>query len=100
MPKLVRLYVTNVLIGFALAAVFVALLLGLDIGGLGHLVLETPMGWLGGLMLLAFNGLVFAGAQFGIAVMRLAAEDDAPSGGSRRPLPIPLRAEDGPPRRP
>lgn len=84
MPRLVRLYIRHVLIGFALSAVFVGLLIGLDVAGLRHLVLETNMGWLGGMMLLVFNGSVFAGVQFGIAIMRMAEpEDDAPPGGPR-----------------
>jgi hypothetical protein len=86
MPKLIRLYITSVLIGFALAAAFVVLLLGLDVAGLRHLVLGTEMGWLGGVMLVAFNGIVFAGVQFGIAVMRPAEwEDDDRPGGTRLP---------------
>jgi hypothetical protein len=83
MPKLVRLYITSVAIGFAVAAVFVALLIGLDVARLGHLVLGTEMGWLAGLMLFLFNGLVFAGVQFGIAVMSLADRPEPPAGGRR-----------------
>lgn len=98
MPKLIRLYITSVLIGFALAAAFVVLLLGLDVAGLRHLVLGTEMGWLGGVMLVAFNGIVFAGVQFGIAVMRLAEWDDDPPGGTRlpeaaHPVTVPVRRD-------
>ncbi len=41
------------------------------------------------------NGIVFAGAQFAIAVMRLADRDDRPSGGRRAPRVImqPIRVE-------
>ena len=82
MPKLIRLYIVNVLIGFALAAIFVVLLLTLDIGGLRHLMLEVQGGWLGGVMLVLLNGVVFAGVQFAIAVMRVAeSDDDTPSRG-------------------
>lgn len=84
MPKLIRLYIVNVLIGFALAVVFVALLLSLDVGGLRHLVLETSGGWIGGVMLVMFNGVVFAGVQFAIAVMRMADPEDGPPPGGRR----------------
>ena len=86
MPKLVRLYIAQVLAGFGLSAVFVTLLIGFDVAGLRHLVLETDMGWLGGVMLLVFNGIVFAGVQFGITIMRMAEdeEDDRP-GGMRLP---------------
>ncbi|MCE6951702.1 hypothetical protein LAZ40_14530 [Cereibacter sphaeroides] len=94
MPQLVRLYIVNVLIGFGIAIAFVAALVALDVGGLWHLVLETDMGWLGGLMLVMFNGVVFAGVQFAIAVMRMAdPEDGTPPGGrAKRPL-RPVRAE-------
>lgn len=76
MPKLVRLYIVNVLIGFGLAVAFVALLVWLDVAGLQHLVLETEGGWLGGAMLVMFNGVVFAGVQFAIAVMRMAEPEE------------------------
>lgn len=87
MPKLIRLYIANVLWGFALAAVFVGLLLWLDVAGLRGLILGSGAGWLGGLMLWAFNGIVFAGVQFGVAVMRMAErDDDEPPRGMREPV--------------
>lgn len=89
MPQLIRLYVVNVAIGFALSAVFVALLLALDVAGLRRLVLGTQGGWLGGLMLWFFNGVVFAGVQFAIAVMRLGEDEEAPPAGPRLPAPTP-----------
>lgn len=96
MPKLIRLYVASVLTGFGLAAVFVGLLLGLDVAGLRHLILGTEMGWLGGVMLWAFNGIVFAGVQFGVAVMRMAERDDEPPRGTGLPggvtLPVAVPA--------
>lgn len=92
MPKLVQLYITHVTIGFGLAAVFVALLVGFDIAGLGHLVLASDAGWLAALMLWVSNGIIFAAVQFGIAVMRLAEADDTPRGGLRQGLvPVPVR---------
>ncbi len=99
MPQLVRLYVRSVLTGFALAAVFVGLVLGSGVGGLGGLVLRSDMGWLAVGMLWFFNGIVFAGVQFGIAVMGLAGGG---GGGIRlrrrhaaRPLPQPVAAGKG-----
>lgn len=86
MPKLVRLYITNVAIGFAIAIAFVAMLIWLDVGHLRHLVLETEMGWLAAIMMVMFNGIVFAGVQFAIAVMRMAEKDDGPRGGRRAPV--------------
>ena len=64
LPRLVRVYLRQVVIGFALSAVFVGLLLGL-------------------------NGLIFAGVQFGITIMRMAvSEDKAPRGGRRAPVAV------------
>lgn len=93
MPKLVRLYITNVAIGYGLSAAFVALLVWFDIANLGHLVLETEMGWLAALMMFVSNGVIFAGAQFAIAVMRQAESDEGPRGGTRAPTLIPVRLE-------
>ncbi|MWP36157.1 hypothetical protein GQY15_00905 [Rhodobacter sphaeroides] len=91
MPQLVRLYIVNVLIGFGISVAFVVALVAMDVGGLGHLVLETDMGWLGGLMLVMFNGVVFAGVQFAIAVMRMAdPEDRTPPRGCLRPVRMEL----------
>ena len=89
MPKLIRLYIVNVLIGFAISVLFLGALLALDVAGLRHLVLETPSGWAAGLMLFFANGVVFAGVQFAIAVMNLA-EDDLPRPRGGRHLPLPL----------
>lgn len=96
MPELVRLYIRHVLIGFGLAAAFTALLLWFDVAGLWHLVTHTAEGPLAAGLLVAFNGIVFSGVQFGIAVMRMA--DDTPSGGTPRsavpdlvPVQIPVR---------
>ncbi len=83
MPKLIRVYIIQVLIGFGLAAVFVGLLLWLDVGNLRHLVMASDIGWLAVLMLFIFNGLVFAGVQFSITIMRMA-EDEKPKGGGLR----------------
>lgn len=86
MPKLVRLYITNVAIGFALAIGFVAVLIWMDVAHLRHLVLETEQGWLAAIMMVMFNGVVFAGVQFAIAVMRMAEPPEGPKGG--RPAPV------------
>ncbi len=95
MPKLVRLYVVNVLIGFALALGFVTTLVWLDVANLRHLILETEKGYLAFALLVLSNGIVFAGAQFAIAVMRLADDTDRPSGGRRAPRVTmqPIRVE-------
>lgn len=98
MPQLVQLYIRNALTGAAVAGVFVALLVGFDVAHLRHLVLESPVGWLALLMLYVFNALVFAGVQFGIAVMGMA-EDDRPRGGHPAPELIAIPVERAPRRR-
>ena len=77
MPELVRLYIRECLLGFALAIVFSAGLLVLNVANLGHLVTHVDGGWLAFVLLCLFNGIVFAGVQFGITVMQMAgpAED-------------------------
>lgn len=100
MPKLVRLYIVNVAIGFGLACLFTALLIAFDVAHLRHLVLSTQGGWLAVVMMVVFNTIVFAGVQFAIAVMRLAEPEGGSGGGRRirvlpdlsRPLPAKLAA--------
>lgn len=82
MPALVRLYIVNIAIGFVLACIFTALLIGLDVARLRHLVTASPGGWLAVVMLVVFNTIVFAGVQFAIAVMRMG-ETEGPRGGRR-----------------
>ncbi len=83
MPKLIRLYITQVFIGFGLSAIFVGLLLWANVANLAHLVSTSDMGWLAVLMLFMFNGLVFAGVQFAIMIMRMEQPRTPPSGGKR-----------------
>ena len=92
MPKLVRLYIVNVAIGFAVAGAFVAALLLWDVAGLRHLIFGSPVGWLALVMMVLFNGLVFGGVQFAIAVMQMAEPDDGPRGGRKQLMPIRLVA--------
>ncbi len=86
MPKLVRLYITQVLIGFAVSAVFVGLLLWGNVANLRHLMLGSEAGILALFILWLFNGLVFAGVQFAIRIMSMAEDDDTPKGGRRAPV--------------
>ena len=85
MPKLIRLYITQVAIGFALSAIFVALLLWLNVANLGHLIGSSDMGWLAVVMLFVFNGIVFSGVQFAIAIMRMADDEKPRKPGKRMP---------------
>ena len=94
MPPLVRLYIRQCVIGFALSAVFVGMLFAFDVANLWSLVSNSDVGWIAALMLFFGNGIVFAGVQFGITVMRMGEkEDDGPRGGLRDPIAIPVRAE-------
>ena len=76
MPKLVRLYIQQVLIGFGLSAVFTAILVYFNVANLQRLLLGSSDGLLGLFLIFFFNGLVFAGVQFGIRIMRMGHEDD------------------------
>lgn len=93
MPKLVQLYIRNVLIGFAVAAAFVALLLWLDVMNLWHLISGSDAGVLAVVVLWFAHGIVFAGVQFAWAVMAMAERNDDHRGGtpaldSFHPVPV------------
>jgi len=83
MPKLIALYIRSVAIGFGLSAVFLGLLLWQDLAGLRGLIFGSDMGLVAAAMVFVFQGIIFAGVQFGIAVMMLADKDDTPRGGLR-----------------
>ncbi len=76
MPKLILLYIQQCLLGFAIAALFVAGMLYWNVANLGYLVDRAPGGWLAVFLLWVFNGIVFSGVQFGIAIMRMGRETD------------------------
>ena len=104
MPQLVRVYIRQVLIGFALSALFVAGLLWADVAGLRGLIATTQGGWLALFLLFFFNGLVFAGVQFAIHIMLMAERPPRDGGGRRDALPdgapIPVKARVAGPQRP
>lgn len=102
MPKLVRLYIVQTAIGFAISAAFVAMILYFNVANLWHLVTHTSAGPLAVFLLWLFNGIVFSGVQFGISIFRMAEETGGDDGGKRDALPaaperaavpIPLRAD-------
>jgi hypothetical protein len=86
MPKLIELYICQVIIGFIIAAAFVAGLLWFNVGGLWHLVSNDGAGVIAVAMLWVSNGIVFAGVQFGIRVMMMA--EDRPKRGGGRPIRV------------
>lgn len=93
MPKLVRLYILCVAVGFAISAAFTAALLWLDVAGLGHLVWTSDIGWVAVAMLVVFNGIVFSAVQFAVRVMGMAEAEDTPKGGrgARELVLVPVR---------
>ena len=93
MPKLIRMYIINVAIGFGIAAAFVAMLLYFNIGNLWYLITHSDKGWLAVLILWISNGIIFAGVQFGIAVMRMKDDDDDGPGGGLRERVLPKSKE-------
>ncbi len=95
MPRLVKLYIQQVMIGFVLSAVFTGILVWFDVAGLQRLLLGSSDGMLGLFLIFFFNGLVFAGVQFAIRIMRMGHEkddDDDDDRGtpirSRDPVPV------------
>jgi len=98
MPRLIRLYIVQVCIGFLLSACFVGLLLALDVAGLRGLIFGSSVGLIALVMLWVFNGIVFAGVQFSIRIMLLA-DDSKPGGGKRQRIttpavdPVPVRVQ-------
>ena len=93
MPKLVRLYIQSVAIGFAVSAAFTAGLMAFDVAGIGHLVMGSSIGWVAVVLLVVFNGIVFSAVQFAFRVMGMADRDDDPRGGrgAREPVLVPVR---------
>ncbi|WP_435231351.1 hypothetical protein ACMAZE_06330 [Pseudopelagicola sp. nBUS_20] len=87
MPRIARLYIIQVIIGFGLSTVFVGLLLYLNVGKLWYLVSHTSGGLFALSMLWFLNGVVFAGVQFGISVMQLA-DDNNSGGGAKHDVPV------------
>jgi hypothetical protein len=94
MPDLVRLYIRHVALGFALAVVFTGLLFWFNVANLWHLVTHAPGGALAAVLLVVFNGIVFSGVQFGIAITAMAKDPEGDGDGGLRdsqivgPLPL------------
>ena len=96
LPRLVRVYIVQCMIGFALSAIFTALVLINNVANIGHLVRAVEGGPLAVFVFFFLNGIVFSGVQFGIAIMRMGTDEDDRSGGPRIPElaePQPVRVE-------
>lgn len=100
MPALVQLYIRSCAMGFALAAVFVGLLFWSDVGGLWHLVSTSDVGIIAAVMLFMGNGIIFAGANFAMTILRMEEREPPRSGGRRAPhmvaVPVPVRVDRDP----
>ena len=95
MPDLIKQYIRHSVIGFALAALFVSLLLYFNVANLWHLVTHSDVGFLAVFLLWLFNGIVFAGVQFAISIMTMSYDeedddDDDHRGMLLRTVPIPV----------
>ncbi len=75
-PDLMRLYLRHCAFGFALSAVFVALILWRNVAGLGMLIAGSDVGWLAVFLLWFFNGTVFGSVQFAFMIMSQSDDDD------------------------
>jgi hypothetical protein len=94
MPKLIRFYIINCVIGFAVAAVFTGGVLWFNVANLWQLVRGSDVGVMAVAVFWVLNGIVFAGVQFGVALMLMSDEDDdddrGPRGGTKIPLRVPV----------
>lgn len=91
MPKLAKFYIIHCVIGFAVAGVFTALVLWYNVANLWHLVSTSDIGIMAVVVFWFLNGIVFAGVQFGVAVMLLSDgtdEDSGPRGGTIIPVKV------------
>jgi hypothetical protein len=91
MPKLVRLYIHCVAVGFAISTAFTTALMWLDVAGLGHLISTSESGGVAVAMLVVFNGIVFSAVQFAFRVMAMAEPEDRPRGGRGAREMVPVR---------
>ena len=82
MPKLIRLYITQVAWGFVISAVFVGALLALNVANLRHLITGSEIGLIALVMIWFMNGIVFAGVQFAYKIMSMAEKPQGPRRGT------------------
>ena len=93
LPPLVRFMLLHGAIGFGISALFVALLLGTDAGGLATLLRGAESHPLPALLLWFFCGPTFGSVQIAAAVMLHGRDDDyEPRGGTRIPVHLPAGA--------
>ncbi len=97
MPQVFQFYFRHVALGFLAATVFIGLILYFNVANLWHLISGSDVGWLALLVFWVLNGSVFAGVQFGIALMRMEEKDEGgPGTGSPDVggvVPVPAKAQ-------
>lgn len=71
MPDILRLFLRNALIGFAVAGLFVALLIYLNVNGLRDMLAAEERVWLAVFLLWFGNATVFGALQIAWAVMAM-----------------------------
>ncbi|MDX8354421.1 hypothetical protein [Cognatiyoonia sp. IB215182] len=94
-PDLMRLYLRHCAVGFVLSAVFVAMILWMNVANLGYLVQHTDAGFLAVFLLWFFNGTVFGSVQFAVSLMLNAEKDDNDKPGGGLAVPVRVLAQDG-----
>ena len=103
MPKLIRFYILNCIIGFTVAAVFTAMIMWYNVDNLWQLISGSDIGIMAIIVFWVLNGIVFAGVQFGVALMLMSDKDDkddGPRGGTRIPVRVAAMAKPERPNQP
>ncbi len=94
MPRIAQFYLKQSLIGFGIAALFVAGILYFNVVNLWHLISTSNIGLMALVVFWVLNGIVFAGVQMAVAVMLLADDDKnegGPRGRSAQLIPVPTK---------
>lgn len=81
MPILVRFFICHALVGMGIAALFVAAILGFDVGHIASMARDSSSGPLAILLLFVFSTITFASIQISMAVMLLPRDGDEGRGG-------------------
>ncbi|WP_298862682.1 hypothetical protein [uncultured Sulfitobacter sp.] len=92
MPKFIRFYIINCIIGFTVSGVFTAAIMWFNVANLWQLVSGSDIGIMAIVVFWVLNGIVFAGVQFGVAIMLMSGsddKDDGPRGGMGIPIRVP-----------